>query len=234
MSFISNLFYRKSAKITDYPEFQFSFFKIQNQLRKSIMDFFVIKDLINLIKSRCQSCNEEQKRNVYEIIRKYIKYLFVDIIEKIKEKIKLETYYQLVTTINFFFVLLHNYQDKIFYETIFEKNCNLLQKIKKCFEFSLLYKEQFECSKILISFLSFDNIETFHSLGLRSLFMSLRDYFKDFHITVINFDKLKKFSHNEYKILMKHILVSEFDYNKIFETEGYCLPEDKYLCIFLI
>lgn len=228
MSFFVNLLYKKSSKISDYPEFQFSFYKIQNTLRKSILDFSLIKDLIILLLQRTKEHKYESEQKLFfDIIRKYLKYLFVDVYNKLKIEKKLNSYYQLVTTINFLLTLIANFPNKIFLETIFESNCNLLKTIIKCLKLSQQYKEQFEISKILLSFFTIEYVDIFNDLGLKDLFNTIKDQFVKI---IINFSDYSRYSSAEYKILMKHILVLEFDYKKVFESEDLCQPEDKPLC----
>ena len=89
------------------------------------------------------------------------------------------------------------------------------------------FTEQLEIAKIVFSFFSHEYLNLFISLGLKDLYNFLKEVLKKF---LVNFPNFNKYTHKEYKILMKHILVLDFDYKKIFESERLCCPEDKPLC----
>lgn len=226
MSFLVNLFNRKS--IVDKQEnklFKSIFINIQNTLRRSILDFSLLKELVLLLCFRVEHMKTEMdQKDFFILFRKNLKYLFMDACNKLEVEKKLANYYQLVTTLNFFFTLILNFQNKIFLETIFEYHCNLMKSITSCLKIAQHFKEQFEISKILLSFLSIEYLTLFNDLGLKDLFNKVKERFIKI---IINMTEFSKFSHKEYKILMKHILILEFDYKKIFENEDLCQPEDK-------
>jgi hypothetical protein len=229
MSFLANLFNRKS--LIDKEEnklFKNIFVNIQNTLRKSILDFSLLKELVLLLCLKVEHFKTEvEQKDFFILFRKNLKYLFVDVLSKLENEKKLANYYQLVTTLNFLLTLILNFQNKTFLETIFEYHCNLMKNIISCLKISQNFKEQFEISKILLSFLSIEYLSLFNKLGLKDLFNKVKERFIKI---IINMTEFSKFSNKEYKILMKHILILEFDYRKIFENDDLCQPEDKSLC----
>lgn len=230
MSFLNKLFSRRSSKISDYPEFKSCFSKIQNLLKKSILEFSTLKNLINCLSERVLKLkNEDDQRNLFDIIRKHVKYLFQDVYNKLKQEKRLEYYYQLVNTMTFLFTFALNFPNKVLIEMLFENNCNLMDCFLKCVKLSSTYSDQHEIAKILTNFFGMEYVVLFTDLGLKDTYVSLKDKFMK---VVLDNSVFTKYSYKEYKILMKNILIQEFDYKKIFESQNLCGEEDKVLCKF--
>lgn len=147
-----------------------------------------------------------------------------------KKEHKLNTYFSLASSLNFLFILAINFQNKTFIETIFEQNSNLMKSFFESLKHSLLFSEQYEIVKILLNFYTAQFLTLFSDLGLSELYGLMKEKLMKFMLN--NFD-FKKFASKEYKNLIKHILLFEFDLKSNFEKTDICSPEDKQLGKFI-
>ena len=235
MSFLSgltNIFKRRDTLVKEKSHvIKLTFAKVNSLLKNNVLDFSIIKLLITNIQSEIsQEDNIEEQRLILVVVRKYLKYLFTDIYEKLKnnDEKNLTDYYYFVNCVNFFMILLINYPDSTsFIEVIIEPNCNFIVVFFKCLQLSLSYKEQYDIIKILMNFYTSQFLTLFVDSGLIEYYNSLKE--KLLKITMNNFN-YKRFPPLEYKILIKHLLVLEFDFKNILENSKICKKEDKPLC----
>lgn len=171
---------------------------------------------------------DEDECQFFRIIRKQFKYIVMDNYDKLKLDKKLNNYYYLVTILQFIFVIMNNYHNKNFYEVILEENSNLTNKLNKSLKLSQIFTDQHEISKVLSSSFNIEFINLFIELDCMILFNKLKERFMGIIVNLIEFSR--RYTYDEYKVLIKHILLFEFDYQKIFEDESFCNIEDKPMC----
>ena len=233
----SSMFKRKDTVIKEKClPIKNAFEKVNNLLKKGIVDFSLIDNLINTIHDYSQSKNinlsnnmsiiNDEKKVIFQILRKYFKYLFKDVLEKLqfsKDK-GLDEYYFLTNSLNFFIILLINYPDKVLIETLLEPNCNFLDYFFKSLKISLAYEEQYDAIKILFNFYTSDFITIFSESNLIELYSLFKEKLLKLTLNSFNFQKFKP---REYKMLIKHILVLQFDLKNIITEINICNEKDK-------
>lgn len=225
MSFIVSLFTKKNNK-KNYQEYYDLFKKLKNSLSNSILDLSLTKQLINMMNESLKRKDEDECQ-FFRNIRKQFKYLVMDNYDKLKIEKKLNNYYYLVTILHFLFVIMNNFHNKNFFEIILEENSNLTNKLNKNLKLSQMFSDQHEVSKVLSSSFNIEFINLFIELDCITLFYKLKERFMGI---IINLMEFSRYTYDEYKVLIKHILLFEFDYQKIFEDESFCNVEDKPIC----
>lgn len=235
----SNIFKRKENETKEKCiHIKLAFEKISRLLKRGIIDFSLIINLIDLLHNHISNIinnnliisntinYKDEKKEIYHILRKYFKYLFKDILHTMqysKEK-SLNEYYYLTNSLNFYIILLINYPDKIMIETMFEPNSNFLDYFFKCLKISLAYQEQHDATKILFNFCTSEFITIFSDSNITELYSLFKEKLLKLTLNSFNF---QKFRSKDYKNLIKHILVLEFDLKNIIREVNICSEIDK-------
>lgn len=237
-SSFANMFKRRETLVKEKCiPIKEAFDHVKNLLKTGITDFSLIKNLINVIKNEIDKTKDdkegtEEKKLIFQVVRKYMKYMFKDIFDKLdsnKEK-ELQDYYHLTSMLNFLIMMVINYPNKIFIETIFEVNCNFMNVFFKCLKISLSFTEQYDAIKILMNVYSAQFLVVFTDNNLIEVYSVLKE--RLLKLTLNSFD-FHKFQPSEYKLLIKHILVLEFNLKKIVTEVNICSEDDRPISKFI-
>ncbi len=232
MSFFSNLqniFKRRESLIKEKSyTIRDSFNMVRSLLRNSVIDFSLIKYLLSCVEQEIdKEESKEEQRLIIVVFRKYMKYLFTELYNLFKdEKEKcLSDYYFCVNSVNFLLFILINYPDSYsMISILFEQKCNFLDYFHKCLLLSLSFRDQYDIIKTITNFYSSQFLTLFSDSGVIDLYQILKD--KLIKITINNYD-YKKFSPSDYKILLKHLLVLNFNFKNALEDSKICTYQDK-------
>lgn len=230
MDFFMNIFKKRETIIADSCiEIKEIFQTLSSLLKHSVLDLSLINQLIIAIKKQsAEATSNEDRKFLFMFIRKNVKCIFFDIIDRFnKNDMRLETYYYLTTTLNFYMILITNYQVKLFYEVIFELQSKFMRAFIICIKFSFAFTEQYDTIKILLNFYTAQFVVAFEEFGMIEIYTAFKEKMLKFMMNNIDF---KKFCPRDYTTLMKHILMVEFDLKNDFDKSDICKSEDKPLC----
>lgn len=233
---IQNLFKRRSSREDEkFNLIRTAFLRIEPQLQSSILDFSSIKFFIDTVDSVLNLEDElESKICIVQKLRKYLKYLFTGIYQKIKEKTehKLTDYYSLQSSIYFILLLIINIREaNVLLPILFEDESNFIVIFLNCLQLSFLFTNQQDVIKSIMNFFSSQIVTLFYTLGCEIEYNKFKDKVMKVCVSKIDY---KKYSGIEYKILIKYLLVMEYDLKSLFKEKHICDNEDIPLIISLL
>lgn len=238
MNFFSNIFKRRDTLLKEKSLKLKSLFDIlMPQIKNSNIDLYAIRQLILLIKNELsQESSYEEKKTFIIVIRKYFKYIFTDISNKLNDNTEkdLSDYYWLFNSILFFLLLLLNLNcpdTRTFIDVFFEKDSNFISIFFKCIHLSFLFEDQHEISKLIMVFYSSECLSLFSDYGLIEVYSIFKEKLIKVSSTSISY---RKISNVEYKTLIKYLLVLDCDFKSFLEDSLICSYQDKPVLSYLL
>lgn len=230
MNFFKKIFKKRETIVADScVEIKEIFQTLSSLLKHCVLDLSIISQLIVAIKKQSEEAiSNENQKFLFMFIRKNLRCILFDIIERFnKNDMSLQTYYYLTTTLNFYLILLINYQVKLFYEIMFDLQDKFMGALVICLKFSFAFSEQHDIIKILLNFYTAGFVIAFEEFDMIETYTVFKE--KMIKLMVNNID-FKKFCPRDYTTLMKHVFMLEFDLKNDFDKSDICKNEDKPLC----
>lgn len=230
MDFFMNIFKKRETIVADScVEIKEIFQTLSSLLKHSVLDISIISQLIVAIKKQsAEATSNEDRKFLFMFVRKNVKMILMDINERFgKNDMRLETYYYLSTSLNFYMILLINYQTKLFYEVMFDLQSQFMRTFIISLKYSFAFTEQHDTIKILLNFYTAQFVIAFEDFGMIDVYTAFKEKMIKFMVNNIDF---KKFCPRDYTTLMKHIFMVEFDLKNDFDKSDICRNEDKPLC----